>query len=436
MVFGADETASLKRVHDPPRPEDTVLADKLLTVDPLRTVRSYLLATDETTLAHQTLLTEIPAPPFGEEERAHRMAELLRECGAVDVRLDREGNVVARYPDPGPVDRAPLVVSAHLDTVFPAGTDVSVTRDGDLLTGPGISDDGRGLAALLALCRALAHARVSLGRTLLLVATVGEEGLGDLRGARHLFSAGGAGREAVAFLSLDGAGSRGIVHLGVGSRRIRLELAGPGGHSWSDWGRANPIDALARALTSLRDLSLPAGATLSVGRIAGGESVNAIPRSAWAELEIRSGDDAVLTELQSRALSAARAAVEQANEERTPGSPPLTLQERVIGARPAGSTPEDAALVRAAVAATYALGEIPIPTLSSTDANVPMAVGVPAVTLGAGGEAGNAHTVDEWYRNVRGPQGILRVALTLVLLERLPGLADTRAPSQSPATTE
>jgi acetylornithine deacetylase/succinyl-diaminopimelate desuccinylase-like protein len=401
------------------RPGDTSLAEALLASHPLRAVRSHLLATDETTLAHQTELTQIPAPPFGEEERARRMAELLSDCGAVEVRFDREGNVVARYPDPGPVQGPPVVVAAHLDTVFPAGTDVSVTREGDLLRGPGISDDGRGLAAVLALCRSLVRAEASLERPLLLAATVGEEGLGDLRGTRYLFSPEGVGHGAAAFLSLDGAGNRGIVHRGVGSRRIRLELTGPGGHSWSDWGRANPIHALARVLASLQELPLPEGATLSVGRIAGGESVNAIPRSAWAELEIRSGDEAVLSGLESRALASGRAAVDQANDERAGGSSPLSLHEHVIGSRPAGSTAEDSPLVRAAVAATYALGDVPVPLLSSTDANVPMARGVPAVTLGAGGDAGNAHTVDEWYRNVRGPQGIVRAALTLLTLERL-----------------
>jgi tripeptide aminopeptidase len=435
-VFGAREIPSVEDARSSPRPEDTALAEAFLASEPLRTVRSHLLATDEITLAHQVELTEIPAPPFGEADRASRMAELLSDSGAVDVHSDGEGNVVARYPDPDPTDQAPLVVSAHLDTVFPPGTDVSVTREGSLIRGPGISDDGRGLAALLALCRALVRARVRLGRPLLLVATVGEEGIGDLRGARHLFSPEGAGRDAAAFLSLDGAGSRGIVHRGVGSWRIRLEITGPGGHSWSDWGRANPIDALARALASLHELALPGGSTLSVGRVAGGESINAIPRSAWAELEIRSENQEVLTELQSRALASARVAVERVNGERTPGSVPLTLQEHVIGARPAGSTSGDAPLVRAAVAATHALGDVPIPTLSSTDANVPMAAGIPAVTLGAGGEAGNAHTVDEWYLNVRGPQGILRVALTLMLLERLPFPTEAEGRSQSPATTE
>ena len=205
----------------------------------------------------------------------------------------------------------------------------------------------------------------------------------------------------------------------MGSRRIRLELTGPGGHSWSDWGRVNPIHALAQALASLQELPLPEGATLSVGRIGGGESVNAIPRSAWAEVEIRSEDEAILADLESRALGSARAVVQQANGVRASGSPPLSLEEHVLGTRPAGSTSDDTPLVRAAAAATYAMGDVPVFLLSSTDANVPMAEGIPAVTLGAGGEAGNAHTVDEWYRNVRGPQGIVRAALTLLLLERL-----------------
>jgi acetylornithine deacetylase/succinyl-diaminopimelate desuccinylase-like protein len=382
-------------------------------------VRAYLADFDETTLAHQAELTEIAAPPFGEEVRARRMAELLTEAGALDVTTDEEGNVVGRYPGEALGTAPPLVVAAHLDTVFPAGTDVTVTRSGDLLTAPGISDDGRGLAGLLALCRALVDSGAVLSRPLLLVATVGEEGLGNLRGVRHLFSPVGAGHGAAAFISLDGAGSRGIVHRGLGSRRFRFEIEGPGGHSWSDWGRANPIHALSEGLTSLREIRLPEATTLSVGRIGGGKSINAVPQAAWAELEIRSERESALADLEPQVLGRLEAAIERANDGRLTRSDPLTVETISLGARPAGATPADHPLVRAAVAATDALGREPVSVLSSTDANLPMSLGIPAITVGAGGEAGGAHTAEEWYKNTNGPDGIARAALILMLLERL-----------------
>ncbi len=400
---------------------DSDEARRIAASGPFQSLRRHLIDTDDLTLAHQVELTEIPAPPFGEEPRARRMAELLTECGAVDVTQDPEGNVVAWYPDPRDGSHAPIVVAAHLDTVFPAGTDVSVTREGDLLTGPGISDDGRGLAALLALCRAFTHTEASLHRPLMLVATVGEEGLGDLRGVHHLFSPVGAAHEAAAFISLDGAGRRGIVHQGLGARRFRIEIEGPGGHSWSDWGRVNPIHALSRGLASLQDVELPEGSTLSVGRVGGGKSINAIPQSAWAEIEARSLHDGELVRLEAEVFTRLGPAIDDENEHRNRDSEALELQRTTIGSRPAGETPVDSPLVRAAVAATSVLSREAASVPSSTDANVPMSLGIPAITIGAGGAAGRAHTTEEWYRNTNGPDGIARAALILLLLETLGG---------------
>ena len=214
------------------------------------------------------------------------MIELMADAGLSCLEKDRQGNVLGWL---GPERAAPLVVSAHLDTVFPEGTDVRVRSRGDRLVGPGISDDGRGLAALLGLARALTAAGVGLSSPLLFVATVGEEGEGDLRGVRHLFREGGPARDARAFISLDGAGLGRVVTGGLGSRRFRLSARGPGGHSWVDWGTPNPIHALARAISSLTELPLrqKPRTTLSVGRWAGGTSVNAIPQDAWVELRDR-----------------------------------------------------------------------------------------------------------------------------------------------------
>jgi len=399
------------------RKEDLALAQSVLESPAFQRLQAYLVETDELTLAHQIELTEIPSPPFGEEPRARRMSELLVECGAIDVSRDTEGNVVAWYPGPRSDADSPVVVAAHLDTVFPEGTDVSVAREGDLLEAPGISDDGRGLAALLALCRALVHTGTTLRSPLMLVATVGEEGLGDLRGVHHLFSSEGAARNAAAFISLDGAGRRGIVHQGLGARRLRVELEGPGGHSWSDWGRVNPIHALSQGLASLQEIPLPESTTLSVGRVGGGKSINAIPQNAWAEIEVRSLHDEQLVKLEAEVLARLEAAVAAENKRRAPGTERLTMYRSPIGSRPAGQTPTDTGLVRAAAAATAVLGREAASVPSSTDANVPMAAGIPAITIGGGGAAGEAHTTGEWYRNTNGPVGIARAALILLLLE-------------------
>ena len=393
-------------------PTDHRVRDLLARPDVER-ARSRIYGDDARTVREQIELTEIPSPPFGEGPRGRRMAELMAASGLKQVSIDEVGNVLGCW---GPADGAPLVLSAHLDTIFPAGTDVRVRRDGDRLVGPGISDDGRGLAALLAVARALTSDGPPLARPLLFAATVGEEGEGDLRGARHLFRDGSTARGAAGFVSLDGAGISRIVSGGLGSRRFRLTVKGPGGHSWVDWGMPNPIHALAHAVADFTDLALATDprTTLSVGRWGGGTSVNSIPQDAWVELEVRSQSLPELNRLDARIRAGAERALTQVNRGADGrGRAELTLS--VIGDRPAGRTDAGQPLVGAAVAATEAVGGIPELAVSSTDANIPMSLGIPAITLGAGGEAGHAHTSDEWYRNEGGPEGIVR-ALLIVLL--------------------
>jgi acetylornithine deacetylase/succinyl-diaminopimelate desuccinylase-like protein len=375
-------------------------------------VRAFAVQDDVHTLAQQRELTEIPAPPFGEGPRGDRMAALLRDAGLTGVEKDGEGNVLGWL---GAASPAPLVVSAHLDTIFPLGTDVRVRAQDDRLIGPGISDDGRGLAALLGLARALVHARPALARPVLFAATVGEEGEGDLRGVRHLFRDGGPARGARAFVSLDGAGLSRVVTGGLGSRRFRITTRGPGGHSWVDWGTPNPIHALASAVAAFTELPLSQRprTTLSVGRWAGGTSVNAIPQEAWVELEVRSEAPPELDRLDGEIRSVVQAVVGAVNRGAN-GRGRMELEVLVIGDRPAGRTDPRARLVRAAIAATRAVGAEPELAVSSTDANIPMSLGIPAVTMGAGGEAGLAHTTEEWYRNEHGPEGIVRALLTLL----------------------
>ncbi len=374
------------------------------------------MATDDRTLTDQIRLTEIPAPPFGEDARAHRMAELLAEAGLADVDQDAVGNVLALRP--GSEDREPLVLSAHLDTVFPTGTDVSVRRDGDVLRAPGISDDARGLAALVAIARALSRAGIKTRLPILFAATVGEEGSGDLRGVRHLFGAGSVGSEAAGFISLDGAGMRYVVARGLGVRRFRVVLRGRGGHSWVNWGAPNPIHALGRAVGALATWPTPTDPPLSltVARWGGGTSVNAIPEEAWADLDLRSESSIHLDSGEERIRAVLERSLSEENSGTTDPRRELHLEVTMVGHRPAGVTALDSPLVEAALEATRASGVEPVVTASSTDANLPMSLGIPSITLGAGGSAGAVHTNGEWYRNDNGPMGIQRALHTLLLV--------------------
>jgi acetylornithine deacetylase/succinyl-diaminopimelate desuccinylase-like protein len=385
----------------------------------VRAANEQISATDDQTLAHQIDLTQIPAPPFGEEARGLRMVELLGEAGLRDVQQDSVGNVLALRP--GTEDREPLVLSAHLDTVFPAGTDVTVHADGDLLRAPGVSDDGRGLAAIVAVARALSQADITTRIPILFAATVGEEGSGDLRGVRHLFGTGGAAASAAGFISLDGAGMKYVVTRALGARRFRVVLRGPGGHSWINYGAPNPIHALGRAVGALAAWPTPTDPALSltVARWGGGTSVNAIPAEAWAELDFRSESVTHLDIGEERLRAVLDRSVAEENAGVGDQDPRLHVEVTVVGHRPAGVTALDSPLVEAALAATRASGVEPEVTASSTDANLPMSLGIPAITLGAGGSAGAVHTTDEWYHNENGSVGIQRALHTVLLVAGL-----------------
>ena len=340
---------------------------------------------DEETLLRQVELTEIPAPSGAEGRRGERMAELLAETGVAGVHLDRVGNVLGTFP--GATEAPPLLLSAHLDTIFPEETDLRVRREGDQLTGPGISDDGRGLAALLAIAHCLTATRMPLATPLLFVASVGEEGKGNLRGMRHLFRDGSPLRDARGFISLDGAGMSRIVTRALGVRRLRITVRGPGGHSWIDRRAPNPIHALGVAVAQMArlDPGRDPAAALAVTRWGGGTSINAIPQEAWAEVDLRCESGTLLSEMEEglrriagEALGAMRASAGAEREE-------MTLAIETIGERPAGSTDPDSDLVRAAVWATRQVGGIPRFATSSTDSNVPMSLGIPGHHDGRGG---------------------------------------------------
>ncbi|HXF94750.1 MAG TPA: M20/M25/M40 family metallo-hydrolase [Gemmatimonadales bacterium] len=396
------------------------LISRLLAHDRVRAARRHLERGDQRTLATQVELSAIPAPTGAEGARAARIGELFREAELHDVAVDEVGNVRAWLP--GGSHRSdgsePVVLSAHLDTVFGPEVDVRVNRRGRRLLGPGIGDNARGLAALVGVARALVEARVAVGRPVLFAATVGEEGAGDLRGMRYLLNGRLAGARPHAVIALDGAGMERIVHRALGSRRYRASFRGPGGHSWAAFGVANPANAVGRAAALLADLPAAAAprTTCAVVGLGGGTGLNSIPQEAWLDLDLRSEDQEALARLDETVRLGLSRALDDENRRRTPGTPPLGLDLRSVGDRPSGVTPRTHPLVQAALAATRALGKDGELACASTDANVPIALGIPAVALGAGGRSGDAHLPTEWYENVEGPLGLIRAMLVVLAM--------------------
>jgi acetylornithine deacetylase/succinyl-diaminopimelate desuccinylase-like protein len=347
--------------------------------------------------AEHIRVCEIPAPPFKEQERGRYFASRFAELGLSDVHTDSEGNVIGFYR--GQAEDPLLVLSAHLDTVFPEGTDVTVRRIGSRLCAPGIADDVAGLAALIGLVQAMNSAQLKLQGTIAFVATVGEEGEGDLRGVRHLFSEGRLAGRVSAFVSFDGPGVDYITHQALGSRRYRVTLEGPGGHSWGDFGVVNPIHAIGRAISRMADYRAPADprTTYNIGRVEGGESVNVIPQTATIDVDLRSASENELSKLEEFLIAAINRAVIDENALRAASGQKLLSDIRLIGNRPSGETPRDAAIVRTAIEASRALGITPILNRASTDSNIPISLGVQAITLGIGGASGDSHRLSEWY---------------------------------------
>jgi len=381
-----------------------------------RAVRAALDAirtAEDQTIEDQIRLCEVPAPTFKERARGELLRQRFEQLGLQDVRVDQAGNVIGVRP--GAATRPHVLLSAHLDTVFPEGTDVKVQRHGRVLSGPGIGDDCRGLAVLVAVARAMRRASLRTRGTVTFAATVGEEGLGDLRGVKQLVGESLPGG-IDGFVSIDGPGL-GITNVGVGSRRYRITFKGPGGHSFAAFGLANPAGALGRAVAKISDLRVPQKpkTTFAIGRIAGGTSVNVIPSEAWMEIDLRSSDPRALAGLDARVQRAIDAAVLEENQRwRTPRM--ITVVKTRVGERPAGLTPSDSPIVRTAEAVhralqlPFALGE------SSTDANVPMSRGIPALTIGGGGRGGGAHVLSESFDTADSWMGSQRALLLTIAL--------------------
>lgn len=383
------------------------------------------------TIDDQVRICEVPAPSFKERARGELLRQTFERLGLRNVQVDAAGNV--RADRPGAASRPRIVISAHLDTVFPEGTDVKVKREGTILRGPGIGDDCRGLAVLVGIVRAMRQANVQTTGSITFVATVGEEGLGDLRGVRELFgvaeqddhrsapargSTPGAGRPADIdrFVSIDGTGL-GITNVGVGSIRYRVTFKGPGGHSFSAFGLPNPIGAMGRVIAKVGEFQVPSSpkTTFNVGRVGGGTSINSIPSDAWMEVDMRSPDVTALSALEARFLRAVDAATAEENE-RWRATQTVTAVKERVGSRPAAATPADSAIVRTAEAVHKALGLPFTLNESSTDSNIPMSLGIPAITIGGGGRGLAAHSDHESFDTSDSWLGTQRALLLTIAL--------------------
>jgi acetylornithine deacetylase/succinyl-diaminopimelate desuccinylase-like protein len=367
-------------------------------------------------------LTQIPAPPFGEAARAARYAELLREAGADSVWTDPEGNVLALRR--GRRGARTIALGGHMDTVFPEGTDVTVHQRGDTLFAPGVGDDTRGLVVVLTALRAMEEAGIETDDDILFVGTVGEEGLGDLRGMKYLFRPGADPIDA--WIEVDGGGLGGLTTMGLGSYRYRMTFKGPGGHSWGAFGLASPAHALARGVRYFQDAAdtlTRSGPRTSynVGVIGGGTSVNSIPFEAWAEIDMRSESPASLNTIDAALRAAMQRALDEENALRRRGEA-LTVDMDKIGDRPSGEMDESEPLIRRAIAATRFFGAEANTGRSSTNSNIPISLGVPAVTIGRGGVGGENHSPGEWWINVDGHLAIQRALLLTVAEAGLAGI--------------
>jgi tripeptide aminopeptidase len=399
----------------------------LAALRPIHAAFAWLHGNPKTIMDWQTELVAIPAPSYGEQARAAWLADRFTEMGLTGVEIDAVGNVLgilsaAKLP---PESSGPTVLlSAHLDTVFPAGTPIRPVLDGERLMAPGACDNGAGVAGMLAVIRALLHAGLELPVPLAVLGNVGEEGEGDLRGVRHFYQHNPLAGRVVAHIVLDGAGADGAVTQALGSRRYQVEIKGPGGHSFTDAGTPNPIAALAAALATVADTPLPDDprTTLNLGTIGGGISVNSIPENAQATVDFRSTEPEQLLRLEVALHRAIEDAVEHCNSMsrtlRSASRGSLTFAISKIGDRPAANLPGDSPLLAALRAVDRHLGLRTDLRLGSTDANIPLSLGVPSLSMGAGGEGGDAHTLQEWYSAKDRDLALKRVLLlTMAMLK-------------------
>jgi len=394
----------------------TQTTKKFLKKSKIKVAFERIALLDPTTLKRHIELAEIEAPPFKEARRAKVFADYFKTLGMDSVWIDTEGNVLGLLQ--GSEGNRTVALDAHLDTVFPEGTEVKVRIENDTLYAPGIGDDTRGLSMLLTLLETIKTEQIQPKDDLLFVGSVGEEGLGDLRGVKHLFRSGGPRIDA--WIAIDGGAIGRVNNKGLGSYRYRITFSGPGGHSWGAFGLANPHHALGQAITNFvqtADAYTSKGPKTSynVGVISGGTSINSIPFESVMEIDIRSVDPTRLDVMESLLEEAVNQALLDQNQRKRRG-PELTVKIDKIGNRPSGELSDQLPLVQRTLAATQAFGVTPYLTRGSTNSNIPIAKGIPAVTIGRGGDGGNAHSLDEWWTNKEGHKAI-QLALLILLME-------------------
>jgi tripeptide aminopeptidase len=413
---------------NPPRPDLSDVTPSLqqevarLAASPeVRSAYNWFRTQEPQLLQWQMEMARIGAPPFGESARAAWLQERFREIGLDDVRVDDVGNVFGTHPGFG---RRYVALTAHIDTVFPANTPLNIRQQGSRIYGPGVSDNGAGVVAMLAIASLLRSVRIRHALPFVFIGNVGEEGEGDLRGMRHIFSAPRWKDSIAHTLVLDGAGADTIVAEALGSRRFEVIVRGPGGHSWSDFGAPNPIVILGRAIETFAATTVPTApkTTFNIGVIRGGTSVNSIPESASMKVDIRSTSMAEMERLEQ----SLRRALNRAVEDETMTSEMRSVAQKrpsgvnceivVIGNRPAGELPSGARILQAVRAVDAQLSNAAQVQRASTDANVPLSLGLEAVAIGGGGSGGGAHTLQEWFDSNGRELALKRILLTMLAL--------------------
>ena len=398
------------------------VVDRISNHSAVRNAQQFVDSDHDRVIREIIAINEVAAPPFKESERAKLFAQMLRESGLQGVEIDPEGNVLGLRKGTG---SGPLVaIAAHLDTVFPEGTDVRVKREGNRLLGPGVGDNSRSLAVLLSIIRALDEAKVQTTGDILFIGDVGEEGPGDLRGMRYLFQKGRYKDRIRMFVSVDGAGSGSdIVNGALGSRRYHVVFRGPGGHSYGAFGLVNPTYAMAKAIDRLSKISVPSTprTTYNVGVVGGGTSVNSIPNEVWMDVDLRSESPQQLNKLAEEFIKQMNSAADDENRARSTNQGKISVEAKVIGERPSGITAVDSPIVKLAAAAVNKFGFSPTYSVGSTDSNLPISLGVPAITVDSGGSGGRAHALDEWI-NVEKTNSVRGINLVMTTLLALSGV--------------
>ena len=391
--------------------ESTRLVYEQLMVDgKVKAGLKFLEKDNENTAIEQIAITEIPSPTFQEQKRGLDYQRRLKEYGLQNVEIDHQGNVFGIRPGTGKGPR--LVVSGHLDTVFPAGTNVKANNQNGIIFAPGIADDGRGLASVLTLLRAIEKAGIHTIGDIIFGATVGEEGLGDLNGVKALFE---NHKDIDGFISIEPGAPERITYLATGSRRYHVTYTGAGGHSFSDFGKPSAIHALGRAIAKISDIQTPSDpkTTFNVGTIKGGTSINTISASAEMLIDMRSVSPAALSELEEKVLEIVKNAAKEENKRWETNE--IQVDIKLVGDRPAGTQPKESIIVQSALASAAALGFKPIlEEAGSTDSNVPISLGIPAATLGGGGDFGGCHTLEEYFDPTDAYYGVQKIFLTIL----------------------